>query len=129
MGSVGRRGGISRNWLLESFVQMLAEHVLCPLASISLMVHLYLCYAVRWASAEDAHFFCPRRQQLLIPELRSARRVGEKGRPKSPCRRVCRRAFCPISAEVLGTPAWRQRGLSLLLAADCRSQSAESSRV
>lgn len=34
--------GISCNWLPESFVKMLAEHVLCPLGSISLMVHLYL---------------------------------------------------------------------------------------
>lgn len=34
--------GISCNWLPESFVKMLAEHVLCPPGSISLMVHLYL---------------------------------------------------------------------------------------
>lgn len=34
--------GIFCNWLQESFVKMLAEHVLCPLSSISLMVHLHL---------------------------------------------------------------------------------------
>lgn len=108
---------------------MLAEHVLCPLASISLMVHLYLCYAVRWASAEDAHFL-PRRQQLLIPELRSARRVGQKEQPESSCRRLTTGSVAVLSAPFLPKSSVPGRGVS---AACCRSprlinQSAKSSR-
>lgn len=52
---VAGRRGISRNWLPESFAKMLAEHVLCPLASISLMVHLYL-----WCAELGTHSGCLR---------------------------------------------------------------------
>lgn len=85
---------------------MLAEHVLCPLASISLMVHLYLCYAeVSISKRCCSHFLLEGtalHPAVQDPEFCSVWSVRRKKSPTQASfvlaeHQARRRGFCPDS--------------------------------